>query len=293
MSFDQILTERDFEIILTLYKHRYLKTSQIKQLHFPSLQTANRRLRTLTELKLVKHFTVPNIPERIYCIGSRGANLVADQLEVTVDQLLWSKNTHAPKDYYFMQHFLAVNQFRIELTQACQNSAIELLGFIPEYFGTKHASGRVAKYIKDFVFDVQNRQEKITHTPDAVFALQKDGKPALFFLEIDRGTEVLSNPAKGFLKMIRFYHGYATTDKFRSYEQEFDCGRFKAFRLLIVTMSEQRLGNMRQASSNGVQAEKILRFFWLTTFDRVSADTLLTPIWTSLDANDGATYAIG
>lgn len=42
------LTERDTEVMLDIYKYRYLSVSQIKRLHFPSLQTAYRRLRSLT-----------------------------------------------------------------------------------------------------------------------------------------------------------------------------------------------------------------------------------------------------
>jgi uncharacterized protein YjiK len=47
--------------------------------------------------------------------------------------------------------------------------------------------------------------EVINYTPDGVFALEKNNRTALFFLEIDRGTEVLSNPEKGFSKAINFY----------------------------------------------------------------------------------------
>src|SRR5690606_13268302 len=98
--------------------------------------------------------------------------------------------------------------------KACDKSYVDLLGFIPEYYGARHASGRVTKYIKDVVFDARNPREKISHTPDAVFALVKGGKPALFFLEIDRGTESLSNPERGVNKMIRFYEGLAKSGKF-------------------------------------------------------------------------------
>ncbi len=289
----QPLTQRDLEVVLDLYKYRYLKTSQIQQLYFPSLQTANRRMRSLIDQKLVKHFSVPNVAERIYHISQRGASLVANQLGVTAEDLNWSKNTRAPKDYYFMQHFLGINQFRIDLNQACQNSPVELLGFIPEYFGSKHLSGRITKHIKDFVFDARNPRDKITHTPDAVFALQRDDKPALFFLEIDRGTEVLTNPYKGFLKMSRYYINYAKERKFKSYEQEFNCSQLHLFRLLIITTSEQRLNNMRQAATrHHSSSANVLRYFWLTTFDKVSVETMWYDIWLSLDKSDHAMYAV-
>jgi hypothetical protein len=57
--------------------------------------------------------------------------------------------------------------------------------------------GFVKKYIRDSV-------GKYSHTPDAVFALEKEGNAALFFLEIDRGIEVVSDPEKGLLKAVVF-----------------------------------------------------------------------------------------
>jgi len=292
MSFKQPLTGRDVELVLSLYKYRYLKTSQIQQLLFPSLQTTNRRLRSLTQQKMVKHFTVPYVPERIYYLSSPGTQLVADHLGTSVNELLWSRHTHAPKDYYFTKHFLALNQFRIDVTLAADDSAPELLGFIPEYFGTKHLTGRVTKHIQDFAFDMYNPKETITHTPDAVFALAKQTKPALFFLEIDRGTEVLTNAQRGFLKMVRYYLSYGQQRKFKSYQQEFNCSQLKTFRLLIVTTSEQRLDNMRQAASQFFSTTDALRWFWVTTFDKITITTFWRPVWCSLDINDSREYGL-
>ena len=103
-----------------------------------------------------------------------------------------------------MRHFVALNDFRVAITRQLAGGDVQLRGFIPEYYGSKHQSGRVTKYLKDVAFDIVNPKEHIPHTPDAVFCLEKGNKPALFFLEIDRGTEVLSSPEKGVLKMVRF-----------------------------------------------------------------------------------------
>ena len=289
----QALTQRDIELVVTLYKFRYLKTPQIRELHFPSEQTANRRLRSLTAQGLVKYFTVGNVPERIYYITRKGAQLVADQLGVTLTELKWSQHSHIPKDYYFMRHFLGINQFRIDITKACDASAIELLGFIPEYFGKQHAGGRITKHITDFVLDGYRPGEKLNHTPDAVLALMKSGKAALFFLEIDRGTEMISNPEKGFLKMVRFYAGYAETQKYKIYEQEFNCRPLNNFRLLTVTTSQKRLENMRRAATSYCKSLPALRYFWVTTFDSIAETDPLQQIWLSLQSADDKLYAIG
>ena len=191
-----LLTDRDVAVLVDVYKHRYLSVCQIARLHFPSLQTAYRRLRALQELKLLAGFTSPGIAEHLYYLSRPGAEAVAGALSVTLDQLAWSEATRAPKDYYFLSHFLQVTDFRITLSESCKASEVELLGFIPEYLGNRTNGGGLAKHIKDFVCDIQRPETKLNHTPDAVFALSKNGSPALFLLEIDRGTEVVSNPTR-------------------------------------------------------------------------------------------------
>ena len=101
------------------------------------------------------------------------------------------------------------------ITQACTGySAISLLGFIPEYIGEKTKEGHVKKYLRDTV-------KEYSHTPDAVFALEKDGNTALFFLEIDRDLETVSDPEKGFMKCVIFYLNYFVARKYERFETDF------------------------------------------------------------------------
>lgn len=195
-------TERDNQILLSLYKHRFLSITQIHRIHFPSLQTAYRRMKILRDSGFITSFAVPNIDESIFSVARKGLEFVAKSLGVSLNDLKWADIKTKPKDYYFMHHFLAINDFRIALNQACDQSTINLLGFIPDYYGEKSSKGIIKKYIKDIICDIDSDQKEISHTPDGVFALEKNGKAALFFLEIDRGTEVVSNEDKGVLKIL-------------------------------------------------------------------------------------------
>ena len=78
-----------------------------------------------------------------------------------------------------------------------------------------------------------------SHTPDAVFSLEKDGSPALFFLEIDRGGEIVSDPDKGFLKCIVFYLHYWKEKKWIRYNEDFK-REFRNFRLTYRDNLPQR-----------------------------------------------------
>lgn len=289
------LTTRDLELLGSLCNYRYLSVSQLHTLHFPSRQTAYRRLRALTNLGYLKLFTVPTIPERLYYLPRQGAATLADHLGMELSDLPWSQSARQPKDYYFLRHFLALNDFRIALSQASEASEIKLLGFIPDYEATKTPRGGLHRHIRDEVPDVTHHAKPIAHTPDAAFGLKKGGKPALFFLEIDRGTEVVSDPSRGFLKAVLFYLNYWKAGRYHRYETEFESPNpFKAFRLLVVTTSEARIETMREATTRLPFPDPApKRFFWATTPDRIDPDTLFQPIWRSLDLSDDQLYRIG
>jgi hypothetical protein len=288
------LTSRDVSLLLDVYKFRYLSVTQLARLHFPSKRTAYRRLQALTTLKCLKAFSPPNIPERIFYLDREGAEIVAGEMHVSVDDLQWYRYAKTPKDYFFIKHFLAINDFRILLTHACRISPMQLLGFIPEYVGEKTTQGNVKKYIRDNVCDIASNAVQYSHTPDAVFALEKDGNAALFFAEIDRGTEIVSDPEKGFLKCILFYLNYWTSGKYTRYQSDFGGKTFKTFRTLIITTSKTRLEHMRNAVTKMPFSDAYAkRFLWGTTEAQATVLTLFDPIWCSLDTSDANLYKIG
>lgn len=290
-----VLTPRDLELLLSVYKYRYLSTTQVQALHFLSAQTAARRLRLLSRAGYLADFRAPGVDERLVTLAAKGAEAVAAQLLVPLSALDWAKRRPEPHDHYFLRHFLAASDFRIALTQACAEVPdLALLGFLPEHLGRKTPSGSVAKYIRDVVADIESPGRRHAHTPDGVFALARGGKAALFFLEVDRGTEVLSDPGKGFLKAIRFYVAYLQGDTYQRYREDFRVAEpFRAFRVLIVTTSSERLSHMRAVGGAlPVEPAHAKRFIWLTTEAEVTPATVLTSIWVPLDPAESKRYAI-
>jgi Replication-relaxation len=288
-----VLTERDSNLILDVHKYKYLTPSQIQQLHFPSQQTAYRRLRALTGLGYLRNFLAPNVPEHLYYLGKQGAAWVASVLNVDVADLGFNRSTRPPENPLFIRHFLGINNFRIALSLACQNSALNLVGFIPEYVGEKALEGNLKKYIRDVICDARDPSTKISHTPDAVFCLEKNNSHALFFLEVDRGTEVISNPEKGVLKSLKFYIKYLESGQFQRYQEDFQCQPLKVFRVLYVTSSETRIQNIRKAATEFLEEKRALKLLWFTEQKNITQDRLLTPIWQSADAGDNNLYRIG
>ena len=225
------LTERDLAVLSSLLKHRYLSVSQIQRLHFPSQQVTYRRLRALGQEGLVRRFGVANIPEGIFHLKPKGIKIAAaggrdgfPPIEVK------------PKDHYFMRHFLQVTDVWIQFEAL--EGPVRLVGFIPEFVSRPGGKGVPCKYIRDRTAEAPT-EESVAHIPDAVFCLEREGKRALFFLEVDRGTEELSNPERGFLKSARFYLLYLLSGRYRRYRNDFQA-RFEVFRTLYVTDSESK-----------------------------------------------------
>ncbi|MBK7143563.1 MAG: replication-relaxation family protein [bacterium] len=286
------LTARDCDLLVDLYKHRFLSISQIERLHFPSLQTAYRRMRILKSAGLVSSFTVANIDEALFMVSTKGLHTVAATIGVDRDDLKWNETPSKPRDYYFMRHFLAINDFRITLRKACTAADIKLLGFIPDYYGERTSNGAVEKYIKDLVLDMPVSNAPVSHIPDGVFALESNGKAALMFLEVDRGTEVLSDAKTGVLKALRFYTAYLLDGKFQRFAKDFNVPAFKGFRLLLITTTKERAQNIRSACDALPAPDKAKQFLWIASVDDISEKTLFTKIWRSLDSRDESFYGI-
>lgn len=288
-----ILTTRDTNLILDVHKYKLLSAAQAHKLHFPSLQVTYRRLRALTGLGYLKSFLAPLSPEQhLYHLGKKGAEWVAAQLNVAVNDLGFNRTTRPPENPLFLRHFLGINDFRIALSQACQNSALNLRGFIPEYVGEKTPEGNVKRYIRDVVCDVANLTAQISHTPDATFALESKGICTLLFLELDRGTEVVSNPQKGVLKSLQFYLSYLAGGQYRRYQEDFHCQPLKVFRVLFVTSSEERIHNIRRAATEFFSEKEALKLILFTEQKNVTPATLFTRIWQSANADDSHLYQI-
>jgi hypothetical protein len=179
------------------------------------------------------------------------------------------------------------------ITTACQDNPIALLGFIPEYLGEKTREGNVKKYIRDSVCDIANTSLTYSHTPDAVFALEKGGNAALFFLEIDRGTEIVSDPEKGVLKGVVWYLNYWVEKKYTRYEADFG-KTFTSFHTLFITPSPMRLQHIREAVTTlPFRRSQAKRLLWGTIQAHITADWLFESIWQALDVNDQTLYRIG
>lgn len=278
------LTARDREILRSLAEYRYLTVSQLERLHFASEQTARRRLRLLSQAGLVCLVQVPTVDERVVALTSAGAEALGrDGAE---------GSSSRPGNPLFLQHHLAAAEFRIRLTKSCAaRPELRIAGYLPEFVTRPSRSGQPVKVLRDEVPPLAG-ETALTHCPDAAFVLERAGQRALFFLELDRGTEVLGRPEHGVGKAVRFYLRYLVCGKFQRYRQDFGAGEdFRGFRALFVTTSQQRLENIRQrCGSIPFEPTVAKRFIWLATETVLKESDPLQHPWCSLDPSDSSDY---
>jgi Replication-relaxation len=289
-----VFTKRDVQLLVSLVEYRYLSTKQAERLHFPSLATAVRRLRLLARAGFVELFCVPSVGERLIALREAGAKVAADSMGRSLEEI-WSPRREQPKDALFLKHFLAAGDFRIALTTSCvARSGIRLLGFLPEHLGRRSSNGSVEKVLRDSVAHGDQPDNRLAHCPDAAFALGRENAAALFFLEIDRGTEVLSDEERGLGKTIRFYLQYLLSGGYQRYREHFGSRTdFKLFRVLLVTSSQLRLQNIRRrCGAIPFQPASAKRFIWLGHEELLQSNRILEHPWVSLDPSDTTQYRI-
>lgn len=290
-----VLTERDVALLRKLHELRYLSVRQVERLFFCSQQTAIRRLRILTQAGYLSTFQALGMPTRMVGLKARGMELVAEDSCAPISSDRLKNSGRMPEDSLFLKHFVAITEIRIALEAACrENTDLHILGFIPEYFGRRRADGTVSKYIRQSAPASAEMGSAIAHTPDGVFALERQGAAALFFLEVDRGTEVIGNPSRGVLKMVHFYLQHLVTGGFQRYQADFGVAEpFRGFRALLATTSRERLDNIRQVGGRiAFEPVSAKRFIWLTTLQQVETAGILGPIWRSLDPGDATEYGL-
>ncbi len=284
-----VLTERDAGLLSSIAEYRYLTVSQVERLHFPSAQTARRRLRLLAAAELLKLIEVPGLPERVAALTSSGADALSNQTGLTVEA-----SGGRAQNPLFLQHHLAAAEFRIRLCAGCgARRDLRLSGFIPEHLTRSSRSGQPTKVLRDEAPPV-NGEPLLAHTPDGVFGLERGGQVALFFLEIDRGTEVLGSSEHGVGKIIRFYLRYLVSGRFQRFKSDLGAeADFRGFRCLLVTTSAQRLENIRQRCGRvAFDPPAAKRFIWLATETILKDGDPLTHQWQSLDPTDASHYTI-
>jgi len=261
------LTDRDKRILESVHAYDgMLGFSQIQRMFFTGKSQAEQRMKLLYQHKYVNRPSKEQrkrLPEMIYWLDKAGAEIVASLDSTPLKEFTWRKQPR----WFQVEHDLAVNDFRLDLEEACHNNLeVQLVTWVPESEFWAYPDKVEYEYIQ------RRLARKIR--PDGFFMLTFSKHEIRYLLEIDRSTE--DNP--------RFYREKILPGleyiKTKAYEQRFG---HRSGRWLVVTTGGRRLANMmsqaRRAKTRG--------FFYFTTFAQVSPETILfSPIWHRVDRDE-------
>jgi hypothetical protein len=261
------LTERDKRILEAVHNYDgILSFPQVRRLFFKGESQAEQRLKLLYQhgyLARLDQEQRRRLNEMIYWLDKKGAEIVASLDGTPLNEFTWRKEPR----WFQVEHDLAVNDFRLNLLEACSNDpAINLETWIPE--------NDFWAYPDTITYPYQGKQITRKIRPDGFFILTTQEHRIRYLLEIDRSTE--DNP--------RFYRekilpGLAYL-KSKAYEERFG---HRSGRWLVVTTGERRMANMlsqaRQADAKGL--------FYFSIFGKITPETILqSPIWSRPDRNE-------
>jgi len=273
------LTQRDLEIIKTVYLYRVMTTEQIRDLIFPGgtigkRNTCRNRLQKLWQHEYLWRGEQPTILSEgrkplVYRINKKALDLLPQLLGLEREEIDW-KPSERNLSEIGLNHLLKTNDVRVAFEAGAEANGKRIKQWIDERnLRRNHANEKV------IISDVQGQKKSAAIIPDGYLNLydKQIKKSSHFFFEIDLQTEtgMSSNPRyRDWVRKVRTYLAYYNSDLYKN--------RYKSikFRVLTVTTSLQRLKNLKQKT----EATGAQRIFWFTTFDQLTPDTVYTdPIW--------------
>ena len=261
------LTERDKHILEAVHFYDgILSFPQVQRMFFTGKSQAEQRLKLLYQngyLARLDKEQRRRLPEMIYWLDKKGAELVASLEGTPLSEFTWRKEPR----WFQVEHDLTVNNFRLDLLEACNHDLdINLDSWIPE--------NEFWAYPDKITYLYQGKQIARNIRPDGFFILTTKEHRIRYLLEIDRSTE---DNHRFFRDKILPGLAYLGS---KAYENRFG---HRSGRWLVVTTGERRMKNMlsqaRLADAKGL--------FYFTIFDKITPGTLLqSPIWSRADRNE-------
>jgi hypothetical protein len=280
------LTERATAMVEATYDYRALEPALYERLFFPPgpvvrgkrkiHANCQRHLRELYHRGFLLRTEQPatltsSSRPLVYWVDKRGADLVAQNRGMEVSQLDWRPGQYRVGPMH-IDHLLDTNRVRISIVLAAR-----ALGWT------------VAKWRDDLTLKREHAHDEIAlrterginkHriVPDGYGILTRvvsaeDEDVMRLILEVDRSTSTLDSPAghRDWATKLLLYREYLRPGGFAEHHFGTNAGR-----VLIVTLGERRLTNLKQLIEN--QGGR--RRYWLTSLERATTNNILSAsIW--------------
>jgi Replication-relaxation len=238
-----VLQDRDRHLLSELGVMRIIDREMTKlAAGFGSTTQVNTRLLELTRSGFLRRFFVGSVGagrKAVYTLSPKGAELVQAKfggIHRGAGRLVVSDA--------FVEHQMAINQI---------------------YLAIKYRPApRPGVHLNRWLTFRQSISDGIKLTPDGYAEVQTGEALRPMFLEVDLGTEALSE----WLKKTAYYLQLAVSGEFQR--------RFRQpqFRVLVVAGSHRRLANIRSTIAKSTD-----KVFWFSTLSIINRDGFWSPVW--------------
>jgi hypothetical protein len=198
--------------------------------------------------------TIRGSAKAIYYLGSKGAIVAARELGIDPQSIKRQRKHTSELRELFLSHAMELNDVRIAISKAIRN----------------HPETKLERWISDtdcaqeYRVSSPDKNAVRRFRPDGYFRFWHRGKLHCFFLEHDRSTMTTGR----FAAKVGMYLEFARLGYYRE--------RFgvKHFQVLVIVPTRTRLENLKQAVETVIE-----ELFWFTTFEQITQETVLGPIW--------------
>lgn len=268
------LQERDKQVMLGVYRFRFLNSEQIEALFFTT-STKPRGLKPacLRRLYLMYHNGyLDRVPlpvvmgegrnTEVYALDELGAVEVGKILGTGRPSVQWQPKSNKVKPL-FLDHSLSVSDMWVIVSSLDRDGQLEIVSSMTE---TELKSADMQDKIP-YLMRGARIERKV---PDAYFALRFAGKDATyhFTYEDDQGTET-KEVWQSKIKAHLYFRTSGLSEKHYG---------TRNYRMLTKTVNEQRLHNLKKWTEEAGGA----RHFWFAIQDKLDIwqpTTFLDPIW--------------
>ncbi len=262
------LTDRDAQVVRHVHEYRFLTREQIQRLAFTPTTTSSckRRLTVLYHHAYLDRLYIPvtlpyGAPRAVYCLGQRGAKLVASELGVGHGEVDWRRQDN-DRDLVFLAHTLAANDVRIAASHACRARAWPIEWIDERSLRSLLSSEKIA--------DPGGAGRALSLIPDGHFTVEVDGVRYAFALELDRGTV----EEQRLRQKLRLLGAWLQSG---AYARRF---HLDTLRVLFVVAAGASTAARLDRLRRWTEAENGRSLFWFAEHDRVLAgDLLVDPLW--------------
>jgi DNA-binding Lrp family transcriptional regulator len=270
------LTERDRDIIRLIYRHRFLRSSQIIALLGGSPQHLLRRLKLLYHHGFLErpraqidYYHQPGSRHIIYGLGNKSWTFLKQELGVAFREVSWGEKNRAI-GRIFLEHALLVSDVMVSLELACRkHDGIKLL------YEDELA---LRSERQPFQWRVKRQDGiKLGNIPDRIFALEypdQNDQPQRvhFFLEADRGTMPVVRSGLTQTSFYRKLLAYEATWTQKIHQRHLGIHRF---RVLTVTTIAARVKSLLEACSQLKRGHGLFLFADQTVLEK----DLFSAVW--------------